>query len=315
MDEKRRDGVSVAGFCQSCAKIHATRPLDWTCEGITMADIKTPSVPAVERALSIMELLAFVRHGLTLPELSRRLELPKSSAHCLLVTLERRGYLHRNEQTNRYLFGRKLFGLANTALTGLKLREQAAPLLRALMRETRLTVHMAILEQGEAVLVEKIEPPGLMRLATWVGKRMDLHATAVGKALLAYLPDEDIERLIRDHGLPRYNDNTITSARKLKEEIARTRAAGHAVEDQEGEIGFRCIGAPVFDHTGSVAAAISVAGTTAQITGENFASLVEVVKHTAAGLSGVLGYNPGALEQAGPGCVEAVAARSHAAPA
>ena len=257
-----------------------------------MADNKTPSVPAVERALSIMELLGFVGHGLTLPELSRRLELPKSSAYCLLLTLERRGYLHRNEENNRYMFGRKLFGLANTSLAGLRLRAQAAPKLRELARETRLTVHMAILEQGEAVLVEKIEPPTLIRLATWVGKRMDLHATAIGKALLAYLPEDEVERLIRKHGLPRYNDNTITAFSKLREELVRIRALGYSAENQEGEIGFRCIGAPVLDQAGKLASAISVAGPTTQVTDENFSFLVDMVKRTAAELSEVFGFGP-----------------------
>jgi DNA-binding IclR family transcriptional regulator len=109
-----------------------------------MENLKTPSVPALDRALSILELLSFIRHSLTLPELSRRLEMPGSSTHCLLVTLEPRGYLHRNEHTNRYMFGRKLFSVANTALSGLKLRKQAAPLFRDLMRRTRLAVHMPL---------------------------------------------------------------------------------------------------------------------------------------------------------------------------
>ena len=257
-----------------------------------MPNLKTPSAPAVDRALHIMELLASSKHGFTLPEVCRRLELPKSSAHGLLLTLERRGYLYRNERTNRFMLGRKLFSLANTALSGLKLREQAAPHLRLLMRKTRLTVHMAILEQGEAVLVEKVDSPGLLRLATWVGKRMDLHATGVGKVLLAYLPDDQIQLLIRDHGLPRYNENTITSLRRLKEEVAWVRKAGYAVENQEGEIGFRCIGAPVFDHAGKVAASISVAGTTAQVTDANFTSLVDMTKRAAAAISRALGSHP-----------------------
>lgn len=264
-----------------------------------MSSARTPSVPAVDRALSIMELLASARHGLTLPELSRRLELPKSSTHCLLLTLERRSYLHRNETTNRYMFGRKLFSLANTALSGLQLREQSFPHLHALMTKTRLTVHMAILEQGEAVLVEKIEPPGLLRLATWVGKRMDLHATAVGKALLAYLPDREILLLIRDHGLPRYNENTITSLRRLKEEMAKIRHLGYSLEDEEGEIGFRCIGSPIFDHSGKLVAAISVAGTTAQITPENLEALAGMVKNTAAAICRSLGFDPARTEPGG----------------
>src|SRR5512133_2205804 len=125
-----------------------------------MPDLKTPSVPALERALAILELLAASRAGVTLPEVAEKLRLPKSSVHCLLLTLERHGYLHRNEKTNRFLFGAKLFSLGNMALSGLELREVAAPFLRALMESTHLTAHLAILERHEAVLIDKAEPPG-----------------------------------------------------------------------------------------------------------------------------------------------------------
>lgn len=254
--------------------------------------LKTPTVPALERGLALLELLATSKSGLTLPELTRRLELPKSSTHCLLVTLERLGYLRRNEKTGRYLFGLKLFSLANLALSGLDLREQAAPYLRALMERTRFTVHMAILEQGEAVLVEKVEAPGLLKLASWVGKRMEVHCTGLGKALLAHLPEAELDRLIREHGLPRYNENTIRSARRLKENLTLARQQGYTLDDEEEELGFRCLGAPLRDHTGSVVAAISVAGTTAQITPENLPALAREVKKTAAAISLALGFHP-----------------------
>ncbi|MDW8256437.1 MAG: IclR family transcriptional regulator, partial [Acidobacteriota bacterium] len=229
-----------------------------------MAAVKTQSVPAVERALTLLEVLAESKRGYTLSELARLLRLPRSSTHCLLLTLERRGYLHRNEQTGRYMFGLKLLGLANKALSRIELRERAAPYLQALMQQTGLTVHLAILDRGEAVLVEKVEPPGLLRLATWIGKRMDIHCTGVGKALLAYLPEEEIERLIRERGLPRHNENTIASPKRLREELARIRAQGYSLDDEEDEVGLRCLGAPIFDHTGRVVASISVAGTIAQ---------------------------------------------------
>jgi DNA-binding IclR family transcriptional regulator len=164
-----------------------------------------------------MELLANSRNGLPLADLARQMGLPKSSVHCLLLTLERRGYLHRNQRTNRYLFGLKLFSLANMALSGLELRERAAPFLHKLAEKTRLTVHLAILEQNEAVLIDKVEPLGAFKVATWLGKRMDVHCTALGKALIAYLPEEELGRLIRERGLPRHNDNSIVSPKKLKE--------------------------------------------------------------------------------------------------
>ncbi len=257
-----------------------------------MSGIATPSAPAVERTLSILELLSVTRSGLTLPELSRRLGLPKSSTYCLLVTLERRGYLLRNNRTHRYLFGLKLFSLANMALSGIELRENAANFLHPLMRRSRLTVHMAIIENHEAVLIEKVEPPGLVRLATWVGKRMELHSSAVGKCLLAYLPDGEFLRLVRERGLTRSNENTIISVRKLKQQMIQIRQAGYAVEDEEGEIGCRCVGAPVFDHSGRAIAAISVAGTTAQITSDEFSYFGPLVRQTASDISQALGFIP-----------------------
>jgi DNA-binding IclR family transcriptional regulator len=260
-----------------------------------MPQLKTPSVPALERALAILELLAASRAGLTLPEIAKELRLPKSSVHCLLVTLERHRYLHRNERTNRYLFGSKLFSLGNMTLAGLELRETAAPLLRTLMERTRLTVHLAILERHEAVLIDKVEPPGIFKLATWLGKRMDVHCTGVGKALIAHLPEEDLNVLVREQGLPRHNDNSLVSVRKLKEELARIRQLGYSTDDEEDEVGLRCIGAPIFDHSGKVAAAISISGTTSQIREDNSSALALELKKTAAAVSGMLGYNACAM--------------------
>jgi len=190
------------------------------------------------------------------------------------------------------MFSPKLFSLANMTLGGMKLREQAAPSLYALMQQTRLTVHLAILEQHEGILIGKVDGPGIFRLATWIGKRMELHCTGLGKALIAHLPEERVDELLREHGLPRHNDNTIASAKRLKQDLAKAAELGYAIDDEEDEIGLRCIGAPVFDHTGAAIAAISVAGTTAQITAENVREIARHVKNTAAAISRVLGYTP-----------------------
>jgi DNA-binding IclR family transcriptional regulator len=119
------------------------------------------------------------------------------------------------------------------------------------MERTRLTVHMAVLDRRDAVLVAKINPPGILRLATWIGKRMHLHCTGVGKALLAYIPESEFLSLVKNYGFAKYNENTITSIQRLRAECERIRAVGHAVEDEEGEIGFRCIGALVFRSPGT----------------------------------------------------------------
>jgi DNA-binding IclR family transcriptional regulator len=254
---------------------------------------KTQSVPALERALTILEMLSRSKHGLSVAEIVRNLELPKSTSHTLLLTLERRGYLHRNDQTHRYLFGFKFFSLANMVLAGNELREQAAPMLRSLMSACGLTVHLAILEKYDVVLVDKVEPPGLIKLATWIGKRMDAHCTGVGKALIAYLPEAELDELIAEHRLPRHNEGTIASVRKLKMQLAEIRKLGYSFDDEEDEVGLRCIGCPTFDSTGKVVAAISISGTVSQITPENMLTLVQKVKRTSSAISEHFGFYKG----------------------
>lgn len=252
--------------------------------------LKTRSVPALDRALNALELLAGSRHGLTLPELSAALKVPKSSAHSLLLTLERRGYLHRNQKTNRYLFGLQLFSLANMALSGIELREKAAPFLRALTSRTRLTAHLAVLDSHEAVLIDKAEPPGVYKLATWLGKRMELHCTGIGKAILAHFTDEQLEQVIRNQGLPRHNDNTIASSKRLREELGRIRRAGYAIDDEEDEIGYRCVGAAVFDSGGKVVGGVSVSGDIEHVVADRVPIIAEQVKQCAASVSAILGF-------------------------
>jgi len=251
--------------------------------------VKTTSAPAVERALDILELLSSSKAGLTLSDLSSSLDVHKSSVHYLLDTLLRRGYVHRNEVTKRLLLGLKILTLSDAALAGVELRRHAAVHLRRLMEKSGLTVHLAVLEGDEAVLVDKLEPAGAARVSTWVGKRMDLHSSAVGKAIMAYLPDEQFERLARDRGFTRYNENTKVTRRRIEEDIDQIRRRGYAVEDEEGEIGFRCVGCPIFDSEGRIAAAVSVAGTTSQITSESGALLSERVKETADAITRCIG--------------------------
>ncbi|HEX8984879.1 MAG TPA: IclR family transcriptional regulator [Bryobacteraceae bacterium] len=258
---------------------------------------KTQSVPALERALLILEYLAKSRHGATLSQLSRKLELPKSTSHALLLTFERCGYVHREEQTGRYRLGTRLYALANMALSGISLRDQAAPFLQKLMRDTGLTVHLAILEQGEAVLIDRVEPPGVPHVSTWVGKRMGLHCTALGKALIAHLPEAQVEDMVRRQGLLRHNENTIASLKRLRQACELVQQSGYAIDDEEEEIGVRCIGTPVINGHGDVVAAISVSGNTTQV--ENVAALAVRVKETALAISHHLGLTEGEREEPG----------------
>ncbi len=245
---------------------------------------RTP-VPSLERALTALELLAEAKDGLSISEVSRRVGCPKSSMHLILCTLERRGYLKRDSHSGRFRLGLKLAGLSHLALQGLELRRRAKPSLHWLARRTGLNIHLAVLERDEAIIVDKVEAPGAAPLASWVGRRFEPHCTGVGKALLAFQPAEVVNRLLRPGRLTRHNPRTIVSVRKLQQELAQVRAQGYAVDDQEDEVGVRCIGAPIFDGCGNVVAALSAAGTVAEIPDHRVPNIAALVCQAAAKLS------------------------------
>ena len=255
-----------------------------------MAKQKEYSVPSIERALSVLECLARAKRGFSLSEIGRRLRIPKSSAHLILSTLERRGFLQRNSKTNRYCFGLQLVSLSRSALENLDLREEAKPFLCSLMQESGFTVHMAVLERDEAVIIEKVEAPGLVRLASWVGRRLDVNCSGVGKALLAFLPDDELDCLLRTKDFARHNSRTIISTTILRRELILVRQAGYALDNEEDEPGVRCIGAPVFDEKGKAVAAISIAGVASQIGIDRVPVLARLVTRAAGRISARMGY-------------------------
>jgi DNA-binding IclR family transcriptional regulator len=256
-----------------------------------MRAMSTESVPALDKGLTILEELAISKAGRTLPELVQSTGLPKSSVHSLLVTFERRGYIHRNDRTSRYMFGLRLFNLTDTALPGLRLREQAAPYLCSLMLKTRLTTHLGIMENHQAALVAKFELLGVPSFGTWVGKRMDLHSTSLGKAIIAHLPEHELEFINRERGLQRHNENTICSRKRLKEDLARCLHRGYAIDDEEDQLGSRCLGAPIFGRENRVIASISVCGTSAQIATQNLPELSRELIQTANAISNAVRIN------------------------
>jgi DNA-binding IclR family transcriptional regulator len=143
---------------------------------------------------------------------------------------------------------------------------------------------MAIMEGSEPTLIAKMDRPNA-HVATWVGKHIDVHCTASGKCLIAHLPEKEMERLVQTRGMLRHNENTICSINRLKTELARIRELGYGVDDEEEEIGVRCIGAPVFDSKGRVVAAISISGPSERIDVASQQHLISVVKETAAEIS------------------------------
>jgi len=255
-----------------------------------VAQLKEYSVPSIERALSILQCLGVSKRGFSISELGRRLKIPKSSTHLILTTLERRGFLQKNTQTGRYHFGLQLVSLSRSALENLDLREEARPFLRSLMQESGLTVHMAVLERDEAVIIEKVEAPGFVRLASWIGRRLDVNCSGVGKVLIAFLPNDDLDYLLRTKAFARHNSRTIISKGALRRELMLVKQSGYALDNEEDEPGVCCIGAPVFDENNRTVAAISVAGTTSQVGLDRVPILARQVMRVARAISARLGY-------------------------
>ncbi len=240
---------------------------------------------AVERALNILEAAAQRRDGLTNAEISRKLGIPKSSASYILRTLEKRSYLRREAETGRYRLGLKILSLGGDAQANLDIADVALPFMRILGEKIRMTVHLAVLDQGEAVYIEKVEAPGFFRVNTWVGRRMFLHSTSVGKCLLTWLPRHDIENIVKQQGLKKRTPKTITSITRLIAELEHVKQLGYAVDDEENSLGARCLGAPIFDTMGNVTAALGASGTLTQTDEASMPRIIDALKETARRIS------------------------------
>ena len=260
-------------------------------EGVNMSKLspESPSA-AVERALAMLEAVAQESDGLSNAEISRLLSIPKSSASYLLRTLETRGYLTRDPESGKYRVGLKILSLSRGALSGRDVRGIALPIMRHLTQQTGLTCHLAVLDGSDAVYIEKVEPEGFIRMDTWVGRRMRVHATSVGKAIVAGLPQEHLERIVRKSGMEKRTPKTITTLPRLLKELEKVRAQGYAVDDEENNLGARCVAAPVFDDHGSVEASLGLSGTTQQVSPQTMPRILEALKSSARHISMGMGY-------------------------
>ena len=156
--------------------------------------------------------------------------------------------------------------------------------MRVLVDEVQLPAHLAVPDGDQGVYIQKVDAPGLIKIDTYVGRRMDLHCTGVGKIILAYGPPEVLDRILAKQVYIRHTRNTITSPRLLQREAAKVHKLGYALDDEEEELAVRCVAVPVFHPTGRFAAALSVTGTTEQIPLPVIEDIANRLKQTAAAL-------------------------------
>src|SRR5438876_1136854 len=171
------------------------------------------------------------------------------------------------------------------ALYTVDIADVALPFMRMLSEKLRMAVHLAVLDQGEAVYIEKVEAAGFFKVNTWVGRRMFLHSTSVGKCLLAWLPKDDVETIVKQQGLKKRTPKTITSITKLLADLEHAKQSGYAVDDEENSLGARCLGAPIFDGMGNVTAALGASGTLTQMDEDGMPRIIDALKETARRIS------------------------------
>src|SRR5215510_4971568 len=247
-------------------------------------------VQVLDRALGILDLLAGENSELGPSEVSERTGLHKSTVHRLLQVLERHRLIEKIALNGKYRLGLRLFELGSKAMAQFDLHDRAQPYLKRLVLETGETAHICVLDGDRALSIANVESPRTLRTPSTVGRRTHLHCTSVGKALLALLPEEEQNELIKKLELTAYTRHTLTKPSRLKDELKLIRQRGYAIDDEELEEGLRCIGAPVMDYSGGVVAAISIAGPTFRLTEERIPMVARSVIHAASELSAELGY-------------------------
>ncbi len=247
-------------------------------------------IQSVDRALQILDVFSLKEKELGVTEIAHRLDLHKSTAFGLLTTLEYWGCIEQNRQTGKYRLGLKLLELGDRVKEGLDLRVLALPFLQELVERYRETVHLVVHDRGEVVYIEKVEGPTAIRMYSQVGKRAPMHSTGVGKVILAYRPLQEVDALIEEKGLSSYTPNTITDPEVLREELIKIRKNGYCFDNEEIEVGLRCVAAPIMDSQQEVVAAISLSGPSMRMTDEQMKELIIPVKETALKISWSLGF-------------------------
>lgn len=255
----------------------------------------------VDRVVDILE--AFPKYGpeLGVSDISRLLGLKKATAHRLLSALRRRGLVTQDPVSRRYRLGLKLWELGSMATSQVDWVHRVKPYLQQLTDETGETSHLAVLSDGQVLYVEKVESPRSLRIPSQVGRRLPVHCTAIGKALVAFLPDEVLESIVAHRGLVRFTSNTITDLDRLRNELAIARERGYTTDNEEIEEGLACIGAPIRDHSAHVVAAISIAGPASRVRSERMGEHIRAVVAAANSISKMLGCPPELLRQAPAG--------------
>ncbi len=255
----------------------------------------TNLVQTIARMALLLEILGHYPSGLSLGELSKKVELPKGTTHRLLTSMAYFDFIRQDQGSKHYHLGFKLVELGNRLLSHIDIRKEARPILIDLSDEVQETIHLVVLDQNKALYIDKVDlhsRKGGLQMVSRLGSRVPLNCTAVGKVLLAHIPEHDAEMIFQNLNPHPRTENTITDPSTLKKHLHMIREKGYAIDDEENEVGVRCVAAPIQNEIGKVVAAMSVSGPTTRMTLEKIDKSVKPrVTETAMRISHKLGYS------------------------
>jgi len=248
-------------------------------------------VQVLDRAINILEFIGRQSSGeAALPELSAAMKLHKTTTHRIAHVLESRGLLRRGLDSNRYRLGLHLYDLGCQALDHVNIRDEARPLMTRVAYEVGETVHLALLDRAEVLYIERVEAQRSLTMGSKLGARNPVYCTALGKAILAYSPETEVDRTLAGLRMEARTRNTITNVLTLKRELERVRDRGYAIDDEEIEEGIRCIAAPILNASELAVAAVSVSGPSSRITPDRYQLIGKTMMKAAQELSARLGH-------------------------
>jgi DNA-binding IclR family transcriptional regulator len=253
---------------------------------------KKPSykVQVLDRAINILEFIGQQRNGEAgLPELSAAMKLHKTTTHRIAHVLESRGLLRRGVDSNRYRLGLHLYDLGCHALDSVNIRDEARPVMARVARDIGETVHLALLDRAEVLYIERVEAQRSMVMGSKLGARNPVHCTALGKAMLAFCSEAEVEQVLSLCRMEARTRNTITRLPALKRELTIIRDRGFAIDNEEIEEGIRCVAAPILDASDRAVAAMSISGPSSRITPARFQSIGKTLLEAAQELSVCIG--------------------------
>ncbi len=248
------------------------------------------NVQLIDRVFDTLECLSRTEKSMGPSELAKGTGIHKSTVHRILGALLTRGYVEKAPENGKYRLSVKVVELASNHIDNLELHTEARPYLNELSKELDLTVHLGILDRCEVIYAEKIDTFKNLRIYTEIGNRVPAYCSSLGKCLLSRASGEELEELLAKDGFTPFTPNTITTIAALKKHLKDVRAQGWAIDDEEHELGHRCIGAPIFDYRGEIIAAVSASGATVTMPSERIPQIVKTVRNTAMLISRRLGY-------------------------